>query len=169
MSDTPSQRFAWDWAGWWTLVFLANLPVPLLFSWGVVRNGCGYGLFGAVAMLFLLGATACGLRWRVGRSLCWGGAVVAATQCLPLLQIYAGYFAITLWDEISGVSSFSESITAQGGGGWELMRANFGVCAVVFLTALPFMFLAILLGAGIRSSRGDRPIWFARRTDPDAS
>lgn len=162
----PPQRFAWDWVGGWTLVFVANLPVPLLASWGAVQQGSGVGLFGGVVMLYLLGAAVCGLRWRVGRSLVWGGAVVALTQFFPFLQVGSGILAVMVWDGITGASSFAGGIDPEGPDERGLVRANFGVCAVVFLTAQPLLVVALLVGAGLRAMRGDAPIWFTRSTNP---
>ncbi len=167
MNDTPP-RFAWDLVGWWTLVFVANLPVPLLGSWGAVLHGYACGVFGGIAMLYLLGAAVCGLRWRVGRSLVGGGALVALTQLFPLLQVFSGIFAMVVWSVVTGSSMFFGGSRPESNDMGGMVKGNFEMCALVFLTAQPLIVCSIFLGAAIRFNHGDRPIWFTRPVDPDA-
>jgi hypothetical protein len=167
-AERPPPRFDWYRVRWWTFVFVANLPVPLLASWGAVLEGGGVGLFGGLAILYLLGATVCALRWPIGRSLVQGGIVVALTQLFPMLQVGCGVLAVFIWDAIIGSSAVDSDLIADNSSCWGLVKGNFKVCVLVFLTAQPLMVLSIVIGAWFRYIRGESPIWFTRRTDPDA-
>jgi len=167
VSDTQS-RFAWDWAGAWTGVFIANLTVPVLFGLMVVGpEGGALGLFGALAVPYWIGFILCGFRFRVGRSLVWGGGILAVSQVLPILQIVCGAFGLGMWDEIGGHSFFSDERWDHTQSGWQ-NDPNVGALVVTFFSAHPLLVLAVLIGATVRWYRGDRPIWFTRRADPDA-
>jgi hypothetical protein len=169
VSDTPLSpppRFAWDWAGWWTLVFVGNLPLPLLFGWGVVGSGGLFGLFGALAVMFWVGFALCLFRYWVGRSLVAGGAVVAVTQGVPILHIACGLFGEWVWLRMGG-RPLMLADTPQGFGGWR-GDPNVAALVVVFCTAHPLLVCTVLMGAVVRWFRGDRPIWFTRKPDPDA-
>jgi hypothetical protein len=168
MSDTPPPRFAWDWVGWWTLVFVGNLPVPMLFGLSIVGvEGGGWGLFGGLAVLYWVGFALCLFRFRIGRSLVWGGGAVALTQVFPVVQLFSGAFGLGMWDEIGGQSFFSSEGFDATRPGWQ-NDPNIAALCIVFFSAHPLLLLAVLIGATIRWVRGDRPLWFTRRTDPDA-
>lgn len=165
--STSPPRFAWDWVGLWTLVFVGNLPIPVLFGQGVVGEGGMCGLFGALAVLYWIGFALCLFRFRVGRSLVVGGVFIAATQLLPILHILCGSFGLMMWEAIGGGRFFSDDGFEASGSGWQTDR-NMAAVIIVFFTAHPLLVVAVLIGVVIRHVAGDRPIWFARRGDPDA-
>ena len=122
MSDTPSPppRFAWDWAGWWTLVFAANMPVPVFLGlMAVGSDGGAWGLFGGLVVLYWIGFALCLFRFRVGRSLVLGGVIVALSQLVPIMHVFCGSFGLTMWDEIGGQSFFSDEGWDHTRNGWQ--------------------------------------------------
>jgi hypothetical protein len=167
-NTTLPPRFAWDWVGWWTLVFVANLPAVVVFGGGVARAGGAAGMASGLAMLYLLGAMVCGVRWRVGRSLVWGGLIVAATQLVPVLQIGSMLVAVWTGDALMGAKRYGTCINTEGADAWGLALANCRVCGVAIFAAQPQIVLALFLGTAVRRYRGDHPIWSTPRTDPDA-
>ncbi|MCU0705157.1 MAG: hypothetical protein MUF18_14385 [Fimbriiglobus sp.] len=162
MTDHPPPRLAWDWVGWWTLVFALNLPVPVMGADLFVRPDGWLGLVGGLAVLFWLGFALCLFRFRVSRSLVWGGAVVAVTQFLPVIQFVCGAIGLDLWEVIGGQALLDGSRDDTRMPGWRGDR-NLGAFAVVLFTAHPMFVIAVLIGAAVRWVRGDRPIWFRRR------
>lgn len=157
MTHPPQSRLAWDWAAAWTGVFVANLPVPALLALMVVGSEGGvWGLFGGLAVLYWIGFALCLFRFRVGRSLVWGGVALAVCQLLPVLQIGCGCFGLGMWDELGGQSFFSDDGWDHTRTGWQ-NDPNIAAFAVVFFTAHPLLVLAVVIGAVIRWFRGDRP------------
>jgi hypothetical protein len=169
MSDTPPQRFAWDWVGWWTLMFVGNMPVVVFIAGGLARGGGAVGLVSGLALLYLLGASVCGLGLRVGRSLVWGGLILAATQLIPVIQIGSILLAVWTADFLTGAKQFGEGINTDVAGERGQVAVNFRIGVVVMLAALPLVTLTLFLGTAIRRSRGDYPLWAIYRSDPDAN
>ena len=164
VSDTPSPppRFAWDWVGWWTLVFVGNLPVPLMFGlWATSKAGV-WGMVGALAVLYWIGFALCLFRFRVSRSLVWGALVLAVMQFFPLLQFLAGTAALKLTETVCGRLPDRELPATP-------VESELEAFVAVFLSAQPLWIIAILIGAFIRRRRGDHPIWSNRPADPDAT
>jgi len=158
-------HFAWRWVWWWTLAFLANMPLVVIFGGGLARNGGAAGLIGGLGFLYLLGATVCGLRWPVGRSLVSGGWIIAATQIVPVLQFGSILLAVWTTDSVTGAKRFGNSIDTYR---TVEVTVNFQIGAVVILAAQPQVVLALFLGAAVRRRCGDLPIWFSRPADLDA-
>lgn len=165
-SSTGQSRLAWDWAGAWTGVFVANLAVPVLFGFNVVGKEGVYGLIGALAVLFWIGFAICLFRFRIGRSLVLGGVAIAIFQVFPILQIICGALGLTVWDQIGGHGFFSSDGVDDARRGWQ-HDPNIASFVVVLVAAHPLMVLAVMFGAYARWHYGDRPIWFTHRTDPD--
>lgn len=162
MSDTPSQRFAWDWAGWWTLVFVANLPVPLIFGlWATSKAGV-WGMVGALVVLYWIGFALCLFGFRVSRSLVCGALVLAVLQFVPLPQFLAGAAALKFTETVCGRAPDRELPATQ-------VESELEAFFAVLLSAQPLWIIAILIGTSIRHGNGDHPLWSNRRTDPDAS
>lgn len=164
MSDTtsPPPQFAWDWAGWWTCVFGANLPVPLIFGlWATSKVGT-WGMVGALVVLYWIGFALCLFRFRVSRSLVCGALVLAVLQFVPLLQFLAGAAALKFTETVCGRAPDRELPATQ-------VESDLEAFVAVFLSAQPLWIIAILIGTCIRHWNGDYPLWSARRADPDAS
>ncbi len=77
----------------WTLVFLANLPVPLFLGVWISNATVMTGKLGmacGVAILYWLGLRACHRAPRATFWVIFGGWFVAVSQFFPVLQIVAG-------------------------------------------------------------------------------
>lgn len=148
---TQPARFDWVWAGAWTLVFVGNLPVPLILGWVATRCGGRVGLVGGLAVVYWVGLALNGWRFRTGRPLTLGGVWVAALQILPVLQVGSGYLAGWGWSRVSGV----ELGTPAPDGGSLLLTHNVGAFLVVLATALPLGTVAVLVDTFERWLRGE--------------
>jgi hypothetical protein len=162
VSDTPPSRFAWDWAGGWTLVFAGNLVLPLMLASGNVSRNGWFGLVGGLAVLFWIGFAVCLYRFRVSRSLVTGGALVAFSQFIPILHPVCGVFAMKVWEDVGGAEIEPRDEISPG------RLGPLGAFVVVLLTAQPLVALSVLLGTFVRWRYGDTPLWSNSRTDPDA-
>lgn len=160
-------RFDWGWAVLWTLVFVANLPVPVLCAGMFVAPDGWFGLCGGLAVLFWVGFALCLFRFRVGRSLVWGGGIIALSQMFPVLQLFCGAFGLGMWETIGGQRLLRDEDFHGPEPGWQGDQ-NIAALTVVFFTAHPLLVIAVLIGAFARWVGGDRPIWFTRRPDSDA-
>lgn len=174
MSDAPPDpkppsRFDWTWAGYWTLVFLANLPVPAFLAIGILPSIGLLGLAAGLVVLYWVGLMVCGCRFRVGRSLVWGGIATAVSQFLPILQFACGMLGLLVWRWTSGceLGSF-DNVGEDDGRDLGSPIDGVGAFVVVLLTAQPMWVVAILTGALFRSWAGDTPIWSHPPADPDA-
>lgn len=106
-ANTESAKAAWpvalrssghDWQWGWALAVVANLPVPLLFGFAVVAHGGLFGMLAGIVAFWLVGAAVVACVPRLRAVLVYGGAVLALTQVLPVLQIVAGVVAVELFD-----------------------------------------------------------------------
>jgi hypothetical protein len=86
----PSRR------GRWTMIFGLNLVVPLYFGDLVTIDGGRIGMAAGIGLLWSLGYRLSGMSDAWGRALLIGGTVVAATQLLPILQIFVGLVSVSL-------------------------------------------------------------------------
>jgi hypothetical protein len=85
--------------GWlfaWTLIYAANLIVPLMFAKEVTRDGGQIGMFAAVGMYWVLGLAGCVGYRRVAPVLVIGGGVIAATQVWPFLHMIVGLISLLI-------------------------------------------------------------------------
>jgi hypothetical protein len=94
----------------WTAIFLLNMPLPLLFAGEVTRNHGRSGVFVASATLWLLGGWVCVAQRKVGFALAVGGAPVALSQIVPLLQIMAGIVALTVGELFQQVENKDDAV-----------------------------------------------------------
>jgi hypothetical protein len=150
-SATP--RFNWVWVLAWTLVFVGNLPVPLVMGWVATRCGGRVGLIGGFAVVYWVGLVLNGWRFRVGRPLTLGGVWVAVLQILPALHLGIGHLAWWGWTQVSGVE-LGTPVPADGGGA-VLLTHNVGAFVVVLLVALPLGTVAVLVDTFERWLRGE--------------
>jgi len=155
VSDTtsPPPQFAWDWAGWWTCVFGANLPVPMVFG-EMYWKSAWLGMAGGLARVFWVGLVANLFRSRIGKALLFGGAAVAGLQITPVFQLLSGLLAWWAWGELTGRRS----------GPW----TDVDSLAVTLLTASTLSGVAFGVGVAICWLAGERSVWASRSTDPDA-
>lgn len=86
----------------WSLVFAANLVVPLMAGWQITEHGGRIGMSCAIVGYWFVGVVACARGWSVGLALILGGVLVAASQLLPLLQLMAGMFSLMAWSPPTG-------------------------------------------------------------------
>ena len=86
------------WHHVWTAVLAANMIVPMMFAKGMssVGEGAHIGMGLAVGLLWLIGDLAGVRSLRIRRALTWGGAAVALSQALPILQVVAGVVGLGL-------------------------------------------------------------------------
>jgi hypothetical protein len=150
---TSPKRFDWVWVLAWTLVFVGNLPVPLIMGLTATRCGGRIGLAGGLAVVYWVGLVLNGWRFRVGRPLTLGGVWVVALQILPALQLSSGYLAWWGWTQVSGVE-LGTPVTAADGGA-VLLTHNVGAFVVVLVTALPLGTVAVLVDTFERWLRGE--------------
>src|SRR5258707_9802827 len=81
---------------WWSGVFAVNLIVPVLYSCMNVAGMAWIGVFLAVAAYWRAGLYVCRNHPRIARSLIIGGGLVGLSQLCPILQIFAGFLALSV-------------------------------------------------------------------------
>jgi hypothetical protein len=77
----------------WPMVFLANLPVPLLFGWGVCDWSGRIGMFAAIGLLYVLGREICRRVRGLDLIMICGGVLVALSQVYPMIHIFSAGLA----------------------------------------------------------------------------
>ena len=124
----------------WTIVYALNLVVPAFLGWEMTERGGRIGMAVAVIAGWTAGTFICHQSHRLGVVLVRGGARVAASQFVPVLQLGAGIVGILCWNEIAGHGSF-----ADGG-----LRAELsGFALTLFVGSILFL-AAMLFGGGFR-------------------
>jgi hypothetical protein len=119
----------------WSAVYVSNLLVPLFLGLGVTAKGGRVGMSVVVIVVWLLGLWA--VRYTVlRRSLFIGGAVTAATQLFPMLQVAAGMFALGGWSRLSG--GVDDPHNAQ--------LSELGGCVVTACVAVQLLLAALVIG-----------------------
>lgn len=78
----------------WSVVFVANLIMPLQFASLIVHQRAWIGVSLAVAAYWRAGLYACRKNRSMSLSLIIGGGLVALSQVYPLLHILAGSIAL---------------------------------------------------------------------------
>jgi hypothetical protein len=173
MSDTtpeprPPSSIDWRLAAFWTLVFAANLPVPILAINIFVAESAWFGLFVGFVTVYWIGVALCGWRYRIGRSLVVGGALLIASQFFPILQVLFATFADQAWMFLGG----RDIIDPEGAweNGCSAVENSLGGFIVTFLAAWWMCVIAVVLGAWVRHLWSDGPIWQSKplNADPDA-
>jgi hypothetical protein len=119
----------------WTVVFALNLPVPLFFGWDMTHLGGRIGLAVAVVAGWAAGMFICYQTHQLGVVLVRGGAWVAASQFVPVLQLGAGIVGIVCLNRIAGHRAFAE-------GGLQAELSGFALTlfpgSIIFLAAMVF-------------------------------
>ncbi len=80
----------------WPIVFGLNMIVPLLFGLAITYEHGRIGLCAASGLLLAAGWLLCYASPPAARRLILGSAVLAFTQFLPIIQIFAGMIAISV-------------------------------------------------------------------------
>jgi hypothetical protein len=106
----------------WIIVFVMNLPFPVLCGLTVTDTNARWGMLGAIVFLLGLGWRFCRSVIRFLRPWIWGMSLLALTQFLPILQILAGFLALfigkafgVVHDPIDPDMDFSTVVGAAGG------------------------------------------------------
>lgn len=91
----------------WVLVFLINLPMPVLFGLYLVATPGGFlGMAGGCLIWCGTGIAVCFSRHAAHvRATSLGGVLVALSQFYPLLQMYAGLLAIFIVSPLLNITS----------------------------------------------------------------
>ncbi len=74
----------------WSIAFVVNMAVPLLFSASLTEEHGKLGMSVAVLVLFTWGCTICATARKLAVVLIAGAVLVGLSQIFPLLQIIAG-------------------------------------------------------------------------------
>jgi hypothetical protein len=88
----PSHSRELQWG--WFVVLLANLPVPLFFGFLVTSMAGAFGMIAGLVVVWLIGHGFVARVSAVREPLMVGGAFVALSQLIPLVQFVAGALAL---------------------------------------------------------------------------
>lgn len=80
----------------WLAVFALNLIVPGWLGWRFTEQGGRMGMLLGATLVLAIGCCVCVCARQIGFSLVVGGAAVALSQVLPLLQLLAGVASCAL-------------------------------------------------------------------------
>ncbi len=126
----------------WFLVFVANLPVPLMFGLEATREGGRFGMCLAIISLWAVVSFACSreVRWCFTA----GGFVVGLTQFIPFLQMMAGSVSLAVCSqaglEIPRNAGFEHGFRGAAG------LTELGGYTATILTGVQLMLLAFIIG-----------------------
>jgi hypothetical protein len=126
-----------DWQIWWTLIFVANLPIALLLGGTQTDRFGRLGMATAIVLVWLLGLFGTRLSKDFARILVPGSACVVPLQFFPILHIFAGAFAVETTERFV---HRPPHMPLSGAGGF---------CATIF-TGAQLIFVAMLCGLVIR-------------------
>jgi hypothetical protein len=132
----------------WTFVFALNLAIPLFLGLDMTDRGGRFGLGIAIVVGWAAGVFICYQSDRVGVVLVRGGAWVAASQFIPLLQVGAGIVGIVCLNQIAGHGAF-----AEGG-----LRAELSGFALTLFTGSILFLAAMVFGGGLRLIFGPQEV-----------
>lgn len=168
MTAAPPARFDPKWACYWTVVFSANLPMPVLFAAQTVAESSQLGVLAGFAVVYWVGLVLCGFRFRVGRSLVVGGAILIPLQLFPIPQAVLTLIADLTWEWAGGRQIISVPVAYENGA--SVTENSLGAFWIVLFAAWGMSLLAIFFGAGARNLAGDHPLWWGKPAgaDPDA-
>lgn len=115
----PAATSARGWQCGWGIIFLMNLPLPLLLGCEATRKGGLGGMLAAVAVVWLAGHVAVSRLPSARGSLVLGGGFIALTQGFPLLQGLAGYCALSavgyqLDERLTDRTAFAVTVLTAG-------------------------------------------------------
>jgi hypothetical protein len=122
----------------WPMVFLANLPVPLLFGCGVCDWSGRIGMFAAIGLLYVLGREICRRVRGLDLIMICGGVLVALSQVYPMIHIFSAGLAFRTAERLGLLESTKTVPNVTGA---------FTGCIVTLLTG--GMLLAIAAVAGL--------------------
>jgi hypothetical protein len=88
----------------WTLVFIANLVVPIPLGLKFTEDGGRFGMAVAVVAWWAAGLAICLRRAAWGRLLISGGIVVGFSQFLAVPQVAAGFAALRFWSRVGNMA-----------------------------------------------------------------
>jgi hypothetical protein len=89
----------------WVAVFVVNLAAPLLFGCMVTEKGGRIGMAIATILCFAAGCWVCANVGEIGVFLIVGGIPIGISQLFPVLQMAAGFVAMTLGHVVGLVDS----------------------------------------------------------------
>lgn len=84
LKGTPGLLFGW------VVVFLVNLPIPVMFGSSLTEGNARIGMTVGTVLLGLVGGIFCQRSYRIGMAMTSGGLVVALTQVVAIPQFLAG-------------------------------------------------------------------------------
>jgi hypothetical protein len=124
----------------WTILYMLNLIVPVLFGIMVCDKGGLAGMLVGI-VIFYVAATFLVIRFhRMGTAAIIGSGVVALSQFWAIAQLYSGLLALSVWGFVSGTKGTNDL------GGGNPILAELGGCAVTIMTGQPLFALAIIIG-----------------------
>ena len=127
----------------WTVLFVVNLPLPVLFGATVTRGPARWGMVLIVAGVYAFGLLFCLNNPKRSKSLLAGSTMLALSQFVPVIHILAGLSAISVVSK-SGMISFDPEFvmgpTDSLAAGAALTVITSGMLAVIaMLTGIVWM------------------------------
>jgi hypothetical protein len=119
----------------WPLVFLANLPVPVRFGWGVTDWGGRIGMIAAIGVLYVLGRESMRRVPGLDAMIIWGGTLIALSQFYPVIHILAGVVGIR-------AAFLLRLVTTE----WPGEAGMLAGCIITLLTGGILMAIAVVAG-----------------------
>lgn len=114
--------------------------VPLMFGLAILQHSGRAGLAIAAGMFLIVGWWICLMSDSWGRRLLFGTLLLAFTQFMPVLQIFAGMFAVNVVDALGmAIQGNDEQIPG--------VVSELGGFLVTLLTGTPLAIVAILIGS----------------------
>jgi len=90
----------------WLIVFLANLPIPLMLGWIFTEKQGRIGMALAIVLWWLMGHLVCRLSRGFDLALVTGGMLVGLTQFFPFLHLKAGAWSLFVGSKLGQVAAF---------------------------------------------------------------
>ena len=87
----------------WLMVFLANLPIPLMFGWIFTAKHGRLGMAAAILLWWLMGHQICRTSRGFNLALVTGGLLVGLSQIFPILQSQAGAWSLGIGSKLGQV------------------------------------------------------------------
>jgi vacuolar-type H+-ATPase subunit I/STV1 len=147
----------------WLLIFLINLPVPVMFGWEVCSPAGRQAMVVTLVLLFGCSAWFVGSHaWYRVRLIC-GGIMVAVSQLFPLLQIIAGSLGIWFVEKY-GINPPRQPLDD---GDVRFPKFDMNVPAAILLTLFvggTLLLAALIIGTIFRLDSGNLPEEKAAKT-----
>ncbi len=86
----------------WSCVYAVNLIGPVYWGSMVTRDGGRVGMLIGIIVVFVLGWRVCYVSRSTVLTVVYGGWIVAASQFLPILHLFAGGIGIAAAEPMSG-------------------------------------------------------------------